>query len=465
MIEGCPRIEYNKPIGGQSSTSQLGRARSSSQVLSTMSPDIEWHIGEEDERETVAQTTAREPARWRKVMMLVVVSLGIGLGVWYKSIPTPPPPPTPTLLPTETPLPPAPPLESFIAREAQALSSGDRQTYLSLLDPTDFQWRQEQLGSYQAWGAPPGSDLFYTIIATGTLGNTQAWADVIQYRDGQYFRELRFYRRAENGWLRRSPVLDESAWGRQQTTVTPYFDITYYEREADYAFFLRDQFASKYEQECQKFGCDLSGALPTLHLVLQPDASQQFSRNFRGGQGLTLTLPSPSLTGLYYASLENGEPGQNDQIDREFDRYLFFPILSAAAGGFARGRQNQGAGLYIFAIGAWELAQEGSSEPLPRFGSFGRPDVLTDTTHFIPLADMWQSPFSASPQERVQLRAQANELIKFIGDTYGADTVYQFFHALRDAQSLPQAIESVGLPYDAFELKWQAWLKHLNPPG
>lgn len=91
--------------------------------------------------------------------------------------------------------------------------------------------------------------------------------------------------------------------------------------------------------------------------------------------------------------------------------------------------------------------------------------MLTDTTHLIPLTDMWQSPFSASPQERAQLRAQANELIKFIGDTYGADTVYQFFHALRGAQSLPQAIESVGLPYDEFELKWQAWLKHLNPPG
>ncbi len=171
----------------------------------------------------------------------------------------------------------------------------------------DIEWHigEEDERETVAQIAPPSADLFYSIIATGTLGSDQAWADVIQYRDGRYFRELRFYRRSADGWLRRSPVRDDSAWGETQTTITPYFDLAYYEREADYTFFLRDQFASKVEQECRKFGCDLNSAPPSLHLVLQPDAGQQpFNRNFRGEQGLTLTLPSPSLTGLYYASLD-----------------------------------------------------------------------------------------------------------------------------------------------------------------
>jgi hypothetical protein len=396
---------------------------------------------------------------------MLIISLGIGLGLWYKSIPPAPAPAAPPPAPTDTPSPPVPPLAPFIAREAQSLSNGDRQTYLTLLDPTDYSWRQTQISSYTPWGAPPSADLFYTIIATGTLDSDQAWADVIQYRSGQYFRELRFYRRSGDSWLRRSPVQDPSAWGLQQTTVTPYFDLTYYTREADYAFYLRDQFAARYEEECSKFGCDLPTTSATLHLALQPDADQQqFNRNFRSGQRFTLTLPSPSLTGLYYASLD-GTPARNDQIDHEFDHYLFYPLLSVAAGGFGRGRQNQGAGLYVFAIGAWELAREGDTDPVPRFGFSARPAVLTDTTQFIPLADMWQLPFNASNQQRGLLRLQATALVKFMDETYGADTVYQFFRALRYAQSLPHAIEITGLPYSEFEDKWGAWLKDLKTPG
>ncbi len=423
-----------------------------------MSPDIEWHIGEEAERETVAQITSRQSSRRRKGLLLLVVSLGIGLGLWYKSIPPAPAPATPPPAPTDAPL---PPLAPFIAREAQALSNGDRQTVLALLDPTDYAWRQAQISSYTPWGAPPSADLFYTIIATGTLNSNQVWADVIQYRNGQYFRELRFYQRSNDSWLRRSPVLDESAWGPQQTTITPYFDLTYYQREADYAFLLRDEFASRYEQECQRFGCDLSGESPVLHLVLQPDANQQaFGRGFRSSSGFTLTLPAPSLSGLYYAGLDSSMPGKNDQIDREFDRYLFYPLLATAAGSFPRGRQS--AGLYLFAIGSWELAREGSNEPIGRFGFATRPEVFTDTTQFVPLADMWQLPFNASNQQRNLLRAQASVLIDFIDKTYGPETVYRFFHALRDAQSLPRAIEITGLPYSEFEKKWQVWLDNMK---
>ncbi len=428
-----------------------------------MSPDIEWHIGEEAERETVVQTVRPRPPRWRKAVIVIVVGLGIGLGVWYRSVPVPPPPLTPTPIPTNTPLPPGPPLEEFIAREARVLSGGDRQSYLSLLDQTDFSWRQAQISSYVPWGTPPSAAPFYTVVATGTLDNNQAWADVIQYRDGQYFRELRFYRRTVDGWLRRSPVPEEAAWGQTQTTVTPYFEITYHELEAPYAVFLRDEMTLRYEQECRNFGCDSSSATPFLHLVLQPTENpQQFNRGFRFSQGFTLTLQSPSVTGLYYKTLDGSLPGNNVQIDRVFDRYLFLPLLSTAAGSFSRGRRNQGAGLYIFAIGAWELAREGSSEPLARFGFSARSMVITDTTQFIPLADMWQVPITASNQERGLLQAQAGMLIDFMDKTYGASEVYQFFRALRSAQSLPHAIEIAGLPYSEFEKKWQVWLDNLK---
>ncbi len=65
-----------------------------------MSPDIEWHIGEESDQETVVKTQSRPPSRWHKLALLMVVVLGAGLGLTYVSIPEPPPPP-----PAATPFP------------------------------------------------------------------------------------------------------------------------------------------------------------------------------------------------------------------------------------------------------------------------------------------------------------------------------------------------------------------------
>jgi hypothetical protein len=56
-------------------------------------------------------------------------------------------------------------------------------------------------------------------------------------------------------------------------------------------------------------------------------------------------------------------------------------------------------------------------------------------------------------------RAQSRALIQFIDETYGPDTVIEFFRSLRTARSLSQAIEFIGLPYGDFEAKWATWLE------
>ncbi len=45
-----------------------------------MSPDIEWHVGEDAEQETIAQVTSDRPSRWRKPIVLIAAVLGAGAG-------------------------------------------------------------------------------------------------------------------------------------------------------------------------------------------------------------------------------------------------------------------------------------------------------------------------------------------------------------------------------------------------
>jgi len=125
-----------------------------------MSPDLEWHVGEESDRETIVKTTPRKPPRWRWPMIAFVVMLGAGLGALYRSIPESP---QPTPLPTSAPLPP-PPIETVIEQEAHALATGDRAAFLALQDQNDGDWYRAQQAAFQTWGMPPSNVALYTIV-------------------------------------------------------------------------------------------------------------------------------------------------------------------------------------------------------------------------------------------------------------------------------------------------------------
>lgn len=168
-----------------------------------MSPDLEWQVGEESDRETIVKTAPRKPPRWRWLVIAFVVMLGAGLGALYRSIPEPP---QPTPLPTSTPLPPPPPIGTMIEQEAHALATGDRAAFLALQDQNDGDWYRAQQAAFQTWGTPPSNAALYTIVESGTLSSGQVWVDLYQWRDAdRYFRETRFYRLRDNRWQRVRP--------------------------------------------------------------------------------------------------------------------------------------------------------------------------------------------------------------------------------------------------------------------
>src|SRR5512141_2571599 len=130
-----------------------------------MSPDIEWHVGDEADKETIAKTPPpRSSSRWRKALLVLIVVAAIGLGIVYSTIPEPAPRPTFTPSPTPRPAVPAK-LYETPDREAQALADGDPKTFLSLQDQSDGPWFQTQSRAFQAWGRPlTNVGSLYTVL-------------------------------------------------------------------------------------------------------------------------------------------------------------------------------------------------------------------------------------------------------------------------------------------------------------
>ena len=423
-----------------------------------MSPDVEWHIGEESEQETIVKTAPRSPSRWHRILIGVVVIIGAGLGVAYSRLPEPPSLAAPTSAPAATPYP-LPPLAVVVEREARALASGDTQALLDLLDPAETHWRQEQLTTVETWGsAPPDADLF-TIVASGTIGSNRAWADVVQARNGQFFRETRFYRLYRDHWVRTPPDLSPDFWGAERTLQTPFFSLTYRARDEEPVRFLVDQLAHEYDQVCADLGCAADTSTPDrlLNVYVIPGGVTR-SRGTRFNSTITVTLPSPSLSGLYYRTLDTGEPGDNPQIKRYFGDHFLFSLLYAASGGLDRWVHNTDGIAFVWAVGNWERVRRGllAPERLIR-----RPELIVDEPP-LDFAEMWVWSSAATQLDRDRRWSQAAAMIQFIGDEYGPAAVFKFFRGLQHAQSLTHLIEVTGFPYSEFEAKWAAWLKQFR---
>jgi hypothetical protein len=380
--------------------------------------------------------------------------LGVGLGVLYVSIPEPPRPiasPTPIV----TPLPPAPALAQTIDREARALSNGDMQAFIGLQDPDDYHWRQDQISSFTPWGAPPSNAEFYRILASDRPDAQHAWADVIQARDGEFFRETRFYRLRDGDWVRTQPVSDPAWWGSETLIATRYFRLTHTAADEDTARLLAGYLARQSRETCRLFGCNFDEQPPVVNFILLPggrDAPQP--RGTQSGSTVTVTLSSPRFTG-YYAADFSGVDIDDDRWDQVFDRYLYFPLLYTAIGGPQRWQQKRDGLMYLYAVGFWDLARRGRTT-LARWQFPYRPELVTD---MLALSDddRWDWPADASQESVRQRLANASALVQFIDETYGADTVVRFFRTLRFAQSLPHALSRIGVPFEEFEQKWQAW--------
>ncbi len=431
-----------------------------------MSPDIEWRIGEEANQEILARVTTK-PRRTgaQRLVLIVMVAVGIGLGIAYHSIPEPiaPSPPaaeqlTPTPAPTLS-----PPLELLpdsITREARALAMGDQQMFAALQDQADQSWLREQLAAFETWGSPSSN---YTIAISGTLPNDRAWAEVIQYRNGQYFRQLRFYRLAQNRlfWLRTRPVLDMHFWGRISAEVnsTEHFAIVASERDAFEAWGMARQFEQLYAEACNGLGCwSLQPDGQFFTLVMAPEIEHASVAADDTVQHVTVTLPSPLIMGVYQPGPNYPDLGHDDRIVNYFDRFVYPWMVYTTTGGFARWSKSRDGLILVWAISNWAETRLGRA---PGDATFRWSELVSRLAEQ-PLDALW-SWSEPIPENRQQLLlAQATALVRYIAERYGPDKVIALLRAIRTAPSLSAALEASGLSYEDIAAHWDEWLQRLS---
>ncbi len=416
-----------------------------------MTPKIEWQVDRSSGPETIVQTTPAPSSRWRRLTVLITIGLGVGLGFAYRSILAPlRPAPTPIATPIEWPL---PRVEDTIAFEAHTLAIGRLSDFMALQSPDDVRWRERQMGLFRTWGTP-GSGPAYTIVATGTLTDDRVWADVIQFRHRQYFRETRFYQLKQNRWWRIAPPADASFWGEDQTFQTAHFDVQYRAIDLPVAEAVARQFEAIYAQVSD----DLKGnhqPLPPdgkLQIRLEPDTLT--STVDMQEDRVVYVLPSPRITGLYYPTAQADRPSLDKPFSQAAANNIVYFVARSATSGLSTWPPDVPSQQFLGIIAEWEN--------LRLFGPATRtlvyhPDLLAGDDLF-DLAALWIQPPDSTLHALDLMYAEQTALIAFVDQRYGSDKVVAFLHILGQAASLPEAVERMGLPYASFKVAWQTWL-------
>ncbi len=360
-------------------------------------------------------------------------------------------------------------------REAQALADGDLKTFLSIQDQRDQdqldgRWVQSQIKSFQAWGRPlanMGSIAYlsrplYTIVESGTLSPDQAWADVIQFHNEQYFRGTRFYRQMNGQWLRIRPNL--SFWsGQYQSLQTKHFEVIYPVEDSDLIGRVADRFETAYARLCADLNCsldpaDASSGMPTIKLFVRPDADR--AAWAFADQRILITLPSPRVIGMYNTSDDAVAHQLDDPVIVAAYDSLLPPLAQIMSGGFPRwilapnqsGWFFQSGWTFLQAVIAWERNRVSNQPDLDRLLP---PRQLANNIQFVQLETLWAGQTVPSNPEQV-----ANSVVVFIEQKFGTSSVGKFLKAIGPAHSFARAIEaSLGVDAAEFEQQWKDWLR------
>jgi hypothetical protein len=424
-------------------------------------PDIHWHVGDDNDQETIAKAAPARRSRWSWLAIVIVSVLGVGLGVIYRSIPEPAPHPAPTITPipsTATPVAtPTPSLPSGVAntieREAQALARGDAHSFMVVQDPDDTDWQQTRLSTdyFNGWGTPPTGSI-YTFVESGTLPSNRAWADVIQYRDGRRFRETRFYRLRVTQWVRTRPVTDEAFWGKWQTIQVKHFNLKFRNKDMALAVNLADQLEAAYQR--------VSRDLQYEETITTTTADQISYQVMLGDGSLTtdqtadLELQSPRITGFYLPESGDELVEQSDSFKWNVYYFLVTHLIRRLADGGQQSSPRMTLPRYqwLSAISNWELVRLGILDDR----TLGW--VYLHSLDLPPLESLWKP---RPTDDGFMLSAEASAFVKFMAETYGPEQVLKIVPQLNNAAPFPEVIPQMGLSYTDLQQKWQIWIRQL----
>ncbi len=460
-----------------------------------MSPDIEWRVGEADDQETIARIKPPAPPRWHKWVLLVVVLMGAGLGVAYASIPEPPqPPPTATPLPATVTLSPNT-LELAIRRDAYALADNAGQANFNLMlpgietiaDEDRARWYYDLLSAGGRWGRE--ADPLFKIDATGTLPDGATWVELQQARHGVSFRQTRFYRLEDQGWQMSLP--SRAFWSGQLRAINSLslsstlnsplisFEMVYPLEDEALAPLVADRFSRAFKYLCIELACPIKDS-PSfargqpIALTVSIRATTPYAVRDTG-HTISVTIPSPRVTGYYEVPETQGDPIESMAFDS-----LLAPTARLTAGYAAHWPNDHHAELLLNAIIDWlrvRVFDEYALSPVfvqpTRHGPISSALRLNGTAargyyrqllageDLLPLEALWQwPPNEAALSSSTRLAEdEAEALIAFLDQQFGSDSVIRFLRMLGTTDSLPLTIErALVINYSDFVRGWEQWM-------
>ncbi len=257
------------------------------------------------------------------------------------------------------------------------------------------------------------------------------------------------------------------------------FDLVYPLEDAALVPLVADRFSLVFKYLCIELTCPIKDT-PSfargqpIALTVSIHATAPYAVRDTG-HTVSVTIPSPRVTGYYEVPETPGDPIESMAFDS-----LVAPTARLAAGYAAHWPNDQHAQLFLNAIIDWlrvRVFDEYALSPVfvqpTRHGSVSSAlrlsgtelrtyyTQLLDGKDLIPLEVLWHWP----PDEAVsgsstrQAEDEAEALIAFLDQQFGSDSVLRFLRTLGATDSLPLAIErALVVNYSDFVIGWEQWM-------
>lgn len=298
---------------------------------------FEWHIAEERDawrplpraQPFVAQDDGHASVgeQWLVGWVLRVATLfAAGAMLVAAASPTPPDHETAAMLDE---------VRAVLHLEETAWKQNDPELFNTLLDSEiGREWRREWRVT---WAIPPEqrTDMGVTIAGVEPLGdlvvmNVLVTQPPIEWWRAIPFQELRYYRRAEHGWVRTVP--DEAYWGKRYALETPHLRFEFTERDAPLVLPIANRMETAYLALHELLELPRPAQSEKFTLAVVPEIVDTWRTN-RSAQRITSPRLAPMALGLAPT-----EHLADEMFDRMAGYVLNQMLLEVGRGGSNRWR-------------------------------------------------------------------------------------------------------------------------------
>jgi hypothetical protein len=340
-------------------------------------------------------------------------------------------------------------LNVVLEMDANVWRTRDREAYAALIDPSvgrawPLEWRE-------GWGAKGSGRTYATSLGTTQLleeGLVQAEVHVSAPRsnwwEAEELRETRFYRDANEMWLRTLPPDDY--WGERMTLNTDLFVFDYYARDAESVEAAAAQIDDVYTELLQAVGLDS----PPDGRPVEVRVRSRLSRT-RGSTDGTVDVLSPILSQV-----------PADISDADYLANRVFSRVTSEALRAASSHASSHRWAFFFSVMRNWLVEDLLGQPthwLVEADDVFRADMADARS--LRLSDLDTYYVGGTPgRETVLWRyAAAGSLLDYIVAQEGEDVLPELVRGLSQVRSWPLLIESVfGVSETEFEAGWNDYL-------